>query len=60
MERAFRSIKTGDLHVRPVFQHIAQRVRAHVFLAMRPNPLQAKVFELLGLNPACTQQPPTP
>jgi transposase len=145
VERAFRSIKTVDLHVRPVFHYTAQRVRAHVFLCMlayyvewhmrarlkpmlfddeyldeanasraspvvkavrsehakakdasklagdglplhsfrtllqdlatlaynvthtqlnpeakiilttRPTPLQAKAFELLGLNPACTQ-----
>jgi Transposase DDE domain len=145
VERAFRSIKTVDLQVRPVFHYSAQRVRAHVFLCMlayyvewhmrerlkpmlfddeyldeasasrpspvlkalrsehakhkdasklasdglplhsfrtllrdlatlaynithtrlnpeakivlttRPTPLQAKAFELLGLNPACTQ-----
>ena len=145
VERAFRSMKTVDLHVRPVFHYNAQRVRAHVFLCMlayyvewhmrarlkpmlfddehlgtasasraspvakavrsahakakdasriaddglplhsfrtllqdlgtlaynvthttlnpevkivittRPTPLQAKAFELLGLNPACTQ-----
>jgi hypothetical protein len=145
VERAFRSIKTVDLHVRPVFHYNTQRVRAHVFLCMlayyvewhmrarlkpmlfddeyldeasasraspvlkahrsehakakdaskladdglplhsfrtllqdlgtlaynvthtslnpeakiilttRPTPLQAKAFELLGLNPACTQ-----
>ena len=34
VERAFRSIKTVDLHVRPVFHYNAQRVRAHVFLCM--------------------------
>ena len=145
VERAFRSMKTVDLHVRPVFHYSEQRVRAHVFLCMlayyvewhmrerlkpmlfddeyleeasagraspvakavrsehakakdasktaddglplhsfrtllqdlatlaynvtsthlnpeakivittRPTPLQAKAFELLGLNPACTQ-----
>ena len=145
VERAFRSMKTVDLHVRPVFHYNANRVRAHVFLCMlayyvewhmrarlkpmlfddehldaasasraspvvkavrsaharakdanktadnglplhsfrtllqdlgtlaynvthtplnpevkwvittRPTPLQAKAFELLGLNPACTQ-----
>ena len=145
VERAFRSMKTVDQHVRPVFHYNAQRVRAHVFLCMlayyvewhmrarlkpmlfddehldaasasraspvvkavrsaharakdasktaddglpvhsfrtllqdlgtlaynvthtplnpevkivittRPTPLQAKAFELLGLNPACTQ-----
>jgi hypothetical protein len=34
VERAFRSIKTVDMHVRPVFHYNAQRVRAHVFLCM--------------------------
>ena len=34
VERAFRSIKTVDLHVRPVFHYNTQRVRAHVFLCM--------------------------
>ncbi|MBK8526359.1 MAG: IS1634 family transposase [Rubrivivax sp.] len=34
VERAFRSIKTVDMQVRPVFHYSAQRVRAHVFLCM--------------------------
>jgi transposase len=34
VERAFRSMKTVDLHVRPVFHYNAERVRAHVFLCM--------------------------
>ena len=34
VERAFRSIKTVDLKVRPVFHYCAERVRAHVFLCM--------------------------
>jgi len=34
VERAFRSMKTVDLQVRPVFHYNAQRVRAHVFLCM--------------------------
>lgn len=34
VERAFRSIKTVDLHVRPVYHYSAERVRAHVFLCM--------------------------
>ena len=34
VERAFRSIKTVDLNVRPVFVYSEQRVRAHVFLCM--------------------------
>jgi transposase len=34
VERAFRCIKTVDLHVRPVYHWLADRVRAHVFLCM--------------------------
>jgi DDE family transposase len=34
VERAFRSVKTVDLEVRPVHHRLAQRVRAHVFLCM--------------------------
>lgn len=34
VERAFRSLKTVDLQVRPVFHYAAERVRAHVFLCM--------------------------
>ncbi len=34
VERAFRSLKTVDLKVRPIFHWNAVRVRAHVFLCM--------------------------
>ena len=34
VERAFRCLKTVDLHVRPVYHWLAGRVRAHVFLCM--------------------------
>lgn len=34
VERAFRSMKTVDLNVRPVFVYSETRVRAHVFLCM--------------------------
>ena len=34
VERAFRSIKTLDLHVRPIHHRTEARVRAHVFLCM--------------------------
>ena len=34
VERAFRSLKTVDLKVRPVFHHAASRVPAHVLLCM--------------------------
>ena len=34
VERAFRSIKTVDLEVRPIFHYLEDRVRAHVFRCM--------------------------
>jgi hypothetical protein len=34
VERAFRSMKTVDLHVRPIYHFSESRVRAHVFLCM--------------------------
>ena len=34
VERAFRSFKTTDLDIRPIFHWISPRVRAHVFLCM--------------------------
>jgi transposase len=34
VERAFRCLKTVDLHVRPIHHRLEQRVRAHVLLCM--------------------------
>ena len=34
VERAFRSLKTVDLEIRPVYHWLVPRVRAHVFLCM--------------------------
>jgi transposase len=34
VERAFRSLKTVDLHVRPIYHRQPDRVRAHIFLCM--------------------------
>lgn len=34
VEQAFRSYKTIDLKVRPIFHHLADRVKAHIFLCM--------------------------
>jgi Transposase DDE domain len=34
VERAFRSLKTIDLHIRPIHHWLAPRVRAHVFLCL--------------------------
>jgi transposase len=34
VERAFRSLKSVDLHVRPIHHRLEGRVRAHIFLCM--------------------------
>ena len=34
VERAFRSLKTIDLKLRPIHHRLADRVRAHIFLCM--------------------------
>jgi hypothetical protein len=34
VERAFRSMKTIDLKIRPIHHHLAARVRSHIFLCM--------------------------
>src|SRR5690606_2348660 len=34
VERAFRSLKTVDLKIRPIHHHLEDRVRAHIFLCM--------------------------
>jgi hypothetical protein len=34
VERAFRSLKTVDLQLRPIYHHKDDRIRAHVFLCM--------------------------
>lgn len=34
VERAFRCIKTVDLKLRPIYHHLAGRVRAHVFICV--------------------------
>ena len=34
VERAFRSFKTMDLHIRPIYHRLDNRVRSHIFLCM--------------------------
>ena len=34
VEQAFRSYKTVDLKVRPIYHYTAERVKAHIFLCM--------------------------
>jgi len=48
VERAFRSYKTVDLKVRPIYHHNADRVRAHVFLCMLAYYVEWHMRELLA------------
>jgi len=34
IEEAFRSMKTTDLHIRPIYHYNEDRVKAHIFLCM--------------------------
>ena len=43
-ERAFRSLKTVDLEVRPIYHCRADRVRAHVFLCMLAYYVNGEMF----------------
>jgi transposase len=47
IERAFRSMKTVDLEVRPVFHWAERRVRAHIFLCMLAYYIQWHMQEAL-------------
>ncbi|MBK1671331.1 IS1634 family transposase [Rhodovibrio sodomensis] len=48
VERAFRSLKTVDLAIRPVFHWAADRVRAHVFLCMLAYYVEAHMRQRLA------------
>jgi hypothetical protein len=47
VERAFRSLKTVDLHIRPIHHWLAPRVRAHVFLCMLASHIEWHMRERL-------------
>jgi hypothetical protein len=48
VERAFRSLKTVDLEVRPIHHRLAGRVRAHVFLCLLAYYLQWHLRQALA------------
>lgn len=48
VEQAFRIIKTTSLEIRPVFHHLDDRVRAHVFLCMLSYYLQWNMNQKLS------------
>jgi transposase len=48
VERAFRSLKTVDLHVRPIHHRLPDRVRAHILLCMLAYYLEWHMRRLLA------------
>lgn len=58
VERAFRSLKTMALQVRPIFHWNAERVRAHVFLCMLAYYVQWQLREKLKPLLFDDQDPP--
>jgi hypothetical protein len=48
VERAFRSLKTVDLDIRPIFHWVSPRVRAHVFLCMLAYHLEWHIRQALA------------
>ena len=51
VERAFRSLKTVDLHVRPIHHRLPDRVRAHVFLCVLAYYVEWHMRQLLAPLP---------
>jgi hypothetical protein len=48
VERAFRTIKTGDLEIRPIFHWTTPRVKAHVLLCMLAYYVEHHMLEKLA------------
>lgn len=48
VERAFRSLKTVDLHVRPIHHRLPDRVRAHILLCMLAYYVEWQMRQLLA------------
>jgi uncharacterized protein with PIN domain len=61
-ERAFRSLKTVDIEVRPIHHRRADRVRAHVFLCMLAYYVEWHMRQALKpiRSTITTRRPPTP
>ena len=48
VERAFRSLKTVDLHVRPIHHRLPDRIRAHILLCMLAYYVEWNMRQLLA------------
>jgi hypothetical protein len=57
VERAFRSLKTLDLQVRPIRHRLADRVRAHLFLCMLAYYVQSHMLEAWRPLLFCDEDP---
>ena len=60
IERDFRSIKAGDLDLRPVFHRLEERVRAHVLICMLACYLTWHLRQAWAPLTFTDQNPPTP
>ena len=60
VERDFRSIKAGDLDLRPVFHRLEERVRAHVLICMLACYLTWHLRQAWAPLTFTDQNPPTP
>jgi len=48
VERAFRSMKSIDIHVRPIFHYLEHRVRVHIFICMLAYYIEFQMRRLLA------------
>lgn len=48
VERAFRSLKSIDLNVRPIYHRLGSRVRAHIFICMLAYHIEHQMRQLLA------------
>ncbi len=48
VERAFRSLKSIDINVRPIYHHLENRVRAHIFICMLTYHIEHRMRQLLA------------
>ena len=56
-ERAFRSLKSIDIEVRPIHHRNPDRVRAHVFLCMLAYPVHARLLCRMAYAPGAQAHP---
>ena len=60
VERDFRSIKSDDLDLRPVFHHLEERVKAHVLICMLASYLTWHLRQAWAPLTFTDENPPAP